>query len=104
VVQQWLSYPGEAENTIVIDAQCLSIFNLALKAWRIPRELLVFSKCWKPQEVGSNTGKEALRQQGKSIASEKKGKRSSQLPASTSSLFFFYPNSLPSLIDGRLQR
>lgn len=52
-VQQKLPHTREAKSSIH-KARCLSCPNMVLKAWRIPRKLLVFSPHRKPKEADSN--------------------------------------------------
>lgn len=48
----WLSHTRKAEDLVVAHKTgYLSSSYLALKAYRIPRELLVYRLCWNPQQI-----------------------------------------------------
>lgn len=55
VVQPWLSVHWRAWNTMAVQSRRLgtSATNLALKVWKVSRELLVFSPCWEAGVVQS---------------------------------------------------
>lgn len=52
---------------------CLSSPDLILGSWRIPRELLVFSRCWNLKTLIST--KECLSDRVNELASEREGKQ-----------------------------
>jgi hypothetical protein len=69
-VQQCLSHTGEAKDEKEELSSCSfcgpGCFNspvVALRAWRIPGELLISSLCWHPEESGSYTSKGRCPQQ-----------------------------------------
>lgn len=45
----------QESNCSVHKTGCHSSLDLLLESWRIPRELLVFSLSWNPEEVSSNS-------------------------------------------------
>lgn len=52
----------ESGNFSIREARCLISPNLVLKAPGFPGELLVFSLCWNPGEVGSHISEEMQQQ------------------------------------------
>ena len=62
VVQQWPSYTSEVNSGgSGHEAGCLCSPYVVLKTWCIPRDMLIFSLCWKHQEGGSSISEGVLK-------------------------------------------